>query len=41
MYCRERKIREFVSERGSNDALVADALGNTNTKYVVVDIGGK
>ena len=41
VYCRERKLRDFVAESGTSDALVADTLDHTNTHYVVIDIGGK
>ena len=41
VYCRERKMRDFVSESGSNEASVSDTIAHTDVKYVVVDIGGK
>lgn len=40
VYCREREMREFVTESGNNDALVADILAHTAKHYVVIDIGG-
>ena len=40
VYCREREMRDFVTESGNSDALVADILGHTAKHYVVVDIGG-
>lgn len=40
IYCREREMREFVAESGSNGALVADILAHTAKHYVVIDIGG-
>ena len=40
VYCREREMREFVTESGNSDALVADILAHTAKHYVVVDIGG-
>lgn len=41
VYCRRRKIREFVAESGSDDASVGDTLALPDTQYVVIDIGGK
>lgn len=40
VYCRRRKIREFVTESGSDDASVGDTLALPDTQYVVIDIGG-
>lgn len=34
-------MRDFVTESGTSDALVADTLTHTDTQYVVIDIGGK
>ena len=41
VYCRRRKMREFVAESGSDDASVGDTLALPDTQYVVIDIGGK
>jgi len=40
VYCREREMRDFTTESGNNDALVADILAHTAKHYVVLDIGG-
>lgn len=39
-YCMEQKMRDFVAESGTNDALVTDTISRIETQYVVVDIGG-
>lgn len=39
MYCREMKMREFTNEKG--DASVSDVFARPESKYLVVDIGGK
>ncbi|XP_022801901.1 heat shock 70 kDa protein 12A-like isoform X2 [Stylophora pistillata] len=39
-YCMEQKMRDFVAESGTNDALVTDTIARIETQYVVVDIGG-
>lgn len=39
IYCREKKMREFTSERG--DASVSDVFARPGSKYLVIDIGGK
>ena len=41
VYCRDRKMRDLVTENQGNDASVADTLDHPKTKYVVIDIGGK
>jgi len=40
VYCRERKMREFVTESGNDDSLVAETLARPETQYVVIDSGG-
>ena len=40
VYCRERKVWEFINESGSDESLLSDSLSYPNTQYVVVDIGG-
>ena len=40
VYCREKKIREFVSESEQDNATVSDVLVRPNIQYMVVDIGG-
>ena len=40
VYCRERKVWEFINESGSDESLLSDTLSYPNTQYVVVDIGG-
>ena len=40
VYYRERKIREFVTESGNDDFLVAETLARPETQYVVIDSGG-
>ena len=40
VYCREREMRDFVTESGNSVALVGDILVHTAKHYVVVDIGG-
>lgn len=32
VYCRERKMRDFVSESGSNDVSVSDTIAHTDVK---------
>ena len=39
VYCRQRKLREFVEEKG--DETVKDTLVPAKTQYLVVDNGGK
>jgi len=39
VYCRDRKMRDLVTENQSNDASVANTLDHPKTKYVVIDIG--
>ena len=38
IYCRDKKMKDFTSEKG--DAGVADVFARPATKYLVVDIGG-
>jgi len=38
VYCREKKMRDFSSERG--DASVSDVFARPGSKYLVTDIGG-
>lgn len=38
MYCREKKMRDFTSERG--DANVSDVFARPGSRYLVIDIGG-
>lgn len=38
VYCRQRKLREFVEEKG--DEIVKDTLVPTKTQYLVIDNGG-
>ena len=40
VYCRERKVGEFISESGSDESLLSDTLSYPKTQYMVVDIGG-
>lgn len=40
VYCRGRKMRDFVSESGNNEASVSDTIAHADVKYVVVDSGG-
>ena len=40
MFCREKKIREFVSESEQDNAIVSDVLVRPNIQYMVIDIGG-
>ena len=40
VYCRERKVGEFINESGSDESLLSDNLSYPKTQYVVVDIGG-
>lgn len=40
VYCKERKVWEFINENGSDESLLSDTLSYPNTRYVVVDIGG-
>lgn len=39
IYCREMKMREFTYEKG--DASVSDVFARPESKYLVIDIGGK
>ena len=39
VYCRQRKLREFVEGKG--DEVVKDTLVLTKTQYLVIDNGGK
>lgn len=39
IYCREMKMREFTNEKG--DASVSDVFARPESKYLVIDIGGK
>lgn len=38
VYCREKKMRDFTSERG--DASVSDVFARPGARYLVIDIGG-
>lgn len=38
IHCREKKMKDFTSERG--DADISDVFARPATKYLVVDIGG-
>ena len=38
IHCREKKMKDFTSERG--DADVSDVFARPAAKYLVVDIGG-
>lgn len=38
VYCREKKMRDFTSERG--DASVSDVFARPGSRYLVIDIGG-
>lgn len=38
VYCREKKMRDFSSERG--DASVSDVFARPGSRYLVIDIGG-
>lgn len=38
VYCREKKMRDFASERG--DANVSDVFARPGSRYLVIDIGG-
>ena len=40
VYCREQEMRDFVTESGKSDALVADILAHTAKCYVVIVMGG-
>ena len=39
IHCREMKMREFANEQG--DATVSDVFARPESKYLVIDIGGK
>ena len=39
VYCRQRKMREFVEQKG--EQRVKDALVLEKTQYLVIDNGGK
>lgn len=39
VYCRQRKLREFVEGKG--DEIVKDTLVPARTQYLVIDNGGK
>lgn len=39
VYCRQRKLREFVEGKG--DETVKDTLVPARTQYLVIDNGGK
>lgn len=39
VYCRQRKLREFVEEKG--EEVVKDTLVPAKTQYLVIDNGGK
>lgn len=39
VYCRQRKLREFVE--GNGDQVVKDTLVPAKTQYLVIDNGGK
>ena len=39
VHCREKKMRDFTSERG--DAGISDVFARRGAKYLVIDIGGK
>lgn len=39
VYCRQRKLREFVEGKG--DEIVKDILVPARTQYLVIDNGGK
>ena len=38
IHCRDKKMKDFTSERG--DADVSDVFARPASKYLVVDIGG-
>lgn len=41
VYCRERKMRDFISETGNDDTLMANTLAcSESAQYVVIDSGG-
>ena len=39
VYCRQRKLREFVEKKG--EEIVKDSLVPIKTRYLVIDNGGK
>ena len=39
VYCRQRKLREFVEKKG--EEIVKDTLVPIKTRYLVIDNGGK
>ena len=39
VYCRQRKLREFVEKKG--EEVVKDTLVPIKTRYLVIDNGGK